>query len=232
VDKPLVGTPAEFAPLPAFSDEEEAERARTGQGQGYYLGAEIGELLRSGHLSEIGGPEGSPPPPRIVERRRTNLTAPGPSGAPAFRQGPRPYDEARHEELLRRLGEILREISPAGWVRIDLRIALTVEISEVALAVVMGDGGHAGVEPPRELGEIAAELRSMMYRPDEGTWFGMRFTMDPPGGHRTSFNGTFDPGWSPPLAPAVWRHDMSVFPRADEHVPRWLRDRLGDGGRG
>ncbi|MEW2355419.1 glycohydrolase toxin TNT-related protein [Spirillospora sp. NPDC029432] len=229
VEKPITAVPASLAPLPAFSDEEEAERARTDQGQGFYLGAEIGELLRSGHLSEIGG---SPPAPRTIARTTIDLTAPPPSGAPAVRQRPRPYDVRRRDELLSRLRELLEGAAPQGWARIDLRIAMTVEVGEIALAVVMADGGHAEVEPPSGIAEIAAELRSMMYRPDEGTWFGMRFTMDPPGGHQVHYNEDFDPGWTTPLAPSAWRHDLSVFPRTAEHVPRWLRDRLGEGGRG
>ncbi|MFB4317473.1 glycohydrolase toxin TNT-related protein [Actinomadura sp. 21ATH] len=236
VDRPLPAAPARFAPFPALGDAEAAERARTGEGQGYLLGADIGDLVRSGHLSEIGGTGGAPPRPpgpRYIERRRTNLMAPQPPDAPSVQQRPVPYDGERHAELEQRLGRILLQIAPPGWARIDLRVRMTVAVSEVALAVVLEDGGHAEVEPPRDLAAIAAELRSMMYRPDEGTWFGMRFTMDPPSEYWAGYNGEFDPGWTPPLAAADWRHDLSVFPRSDEHVPRWLRDRLeaGDGGR-
>lgn len=233
VDKPLPAVPVGFAPLPILGGEDAAERARTARGQGYRLAAEIGELLRSGHLSEIGGPGGTAPPPpapRITERRRTNPMAPESSGAQAVRQSPAPYDQERHDELLQRLGRVLVEVSPDGWARIDLRVRMTVPVSEVALTVVMEDGGTAEAEPPRDLWEIAAELRSMMYRRDEGTWFAMRFTVSPPAEYWASFNGEFDPEWSPPITAEDWRHDLSVFPRTAEHVPRWLRDRLDAGG--
>jgi hypothetical protein len=154
------------------------------------------------------------------------MTPQSPSVPSAGEQRPRPYDQDRYDELVQRLGRILLEIAPAGWRRIELRITMTATVSDVALAVLMGDGGSAEVEPPRDFAEIAAELRSMMYRTDEGTWFGMRFMMDPPTAYWVSFNGEFDPLWDPPLLPEEWERDLATFPRADEHVPGWLRDRL------
>ncbi|MEW2355416.1 hypothetical protein [Spirillospora sp. NPDC029432] len=148
------------------------------------------------------------------------------SGLPAGEQRPRPYDPDRHEELVQRLGRILLEIAPSGWRRVDLRVTMTAAVSDVALTVLMPDGGSTEVEPPRDFADIAAELRSMMYVPDEGTWFGMRFTMDPPDEYRISFNGGSDPHWEPPIPPGVWAHDLSVFPRTAEHIPPWLRAKL------
>ncbi|MEU8345928.1 hypothetical protein SAMN05443665_102195 [Actinomadura meyerae] len=144
-------------------------------------------------------------------------------------QGPRPYDRQRYEELTQRLGMALLQVAPAGWRRIDLRILMLAGVTDLRLSVIMPDGSSPAADPPRECAQIAAELRSMMYRPGEGTWFGMRFMMDPPSAYWVSFNADFDPGWEPPAAPEEWARDLALFPRDDAHVPGWLRERLGQG---
>ncbi|MFF5260121.1 glycohydrolase toxin TNT-related protein [Actinomadura viridis] len=229
VEKPLQAVPSRLAALPTTSEEEQAERAGTDQGQGYVLGSDIGALLRSGHLSEVTGSDGAPVPEpgrAVTQVRRTyEMSQPG-SETPSVRQRPAPFDEERYEELQIRLGRILLEIAPQGWRRIDLRILMIASVWEVALTVLMDDGRHAEVEPPRNFAEIAAELRSMMYRPDEGTWFSMRYMMDPPDAYWASFNTDFDPFWDPPVPAKAWEHDLRVFPRTADHIPGWLRERL------
>ncbi|MFI0350661.1 hypothetical protein [Actinomadura sp. 9N407] len=147
------------------------------------------------------------------------------------RPEPRPYDRDLHARLIERLERALARDAPADWRRIDLKIRMTGEVSDVALTVVLKTGAVPPVEPSGELTEIAAELRSIMYRPGEGTWFGMRFMMDPPDTrwpdpHWVSYNRAFDPLWDPPLPREEWERDLAAFPRTGEHVPRWLRDRL------
>ncbi|MFF5264570.1 glycohydrolase toxin TNT-related protein [Actinomadura viridis] len=229
VEKPLLAAPTRLAAFPTTSEEEMAERAGTDQGQGYHLGSDIDELVRSGHLREMTGSGGEPVPEpgRVVtEVRRTYEMSQPASDAGAVRQQPRPFDQERYDELQSRLGRILAQIAPQGWRRIDLQIRMTTAVSEVALTVLKEDGSYAEVEPPRNLTEIAAELRSMMYLQDRGTWFSMRFMMDPPDAYWTSFNTDFDPFWDPPVPAKVWEHDLRVFPRSAEHIPGWLRESL------
>ncbi|WP_119727968.1 hypothetical protein [Thermomonospora amylolytica] len=145
---------------------------------------------------------------------------------PGPARGPLPYDERRCEELTLKLGRILAQIAPEGWRRIDLKILMTVGISDVSLTVVMRDGSSPEVQPVRELTEIAAELRARMYRPGRGTWFGMRYMMDPPGAYWVSYNTDYDPMWSPPLPPGAYEQDLAAFPRDEQHIPDWLRAEL------
>ncbi len=92
-------------------------------------------------------------------------------------------------------------------------------VTDLRLAVIMPDGGAPAVDPPRECALIAGELRSMMYRTGEGTWFGMRFMMDPPSAYWISFNGDFDPLWDPPVPPEAWAGDLAVFPAPTSTSP-------------
>ncbi|MFD0691554.1 hypothetical protein [Actinomadura fibrosa] len=153
------------------------------------------------------------------------MTQPSPD-AYVPRQEPRPYDQRQYEQLVQRTGQTLVQITPPGWRRIDLKMLMLAGASDLALTVIMQDGSSPQVDAPRDLLEIAAELRSIMYRPDEGTWFGMRYMMDPPGAYWVSFNDRFDPLWDPPIPGELFAQDLTVFPRADASVPGWLREKL------
>ncbi|MER7546465.1 hypothetical protein [Actinomadura sp.] len=141
-------------------------------------------------------------------------------------QEPRPYDEDRHTRLLDRLRQALARIAPKDWKRIDVKILMLADVCETDLVVVKKNDARPLVEPVPEIFETAAEIRSIMYRQDEGTWFGMRFMMDPPDAYWVAYNRTFDPLWDPPPPAGEWRRDLAVFPRAENAVPEWLRARL------
>ncbi|MWA06019.1 hypothetical protein F8568_037845 [Actinomadura sp. LD22] len=144
---------------------------------------------------------------------------------PAPGSGPLPYDQARYQELTRGIAVLLAQAAPAGWRRIDLRIMMTVAVSDAALTVAMEDGTTRPTELPRDILDMAAELRSIMYRQDRGTWLSMRVMLDPPGSYYTSFNNDYDPHWDPDIPDDAYAQDLAAFPRADESVPGWLRAR-------
>ncbi|XRQ10847.1 hypothetical protein ACN3XK_08115 [Actinomadura welshii] len=141
-------------------------------------------------------------------------------------RGPMPYDQQRYDDLTKGVATLLAGAAPAGWKRIDMRALMTVAVSDIALTVVLADGSSPPMELPRDVIGMLGELRSRMYRPGEGTWLSMRLMMEPPGAYYTSFNNVYDPLWEPGLSAAEWAQDMAAFPRDDEHVPNWLRDRL------
>jgi hypothetical protein len=149
---------------------------------------------------------------------------PGPAAKPG--QGPLPYDEGRYSQMIQDIGRVLLRMAPPGWRRIDLKVLMVSAGHDVALTMIMDDGTTSVVEPPAVIGEIAAELRARMYRPGEGTWFGMRYTLDPPSDFHVSYNFDFDPLWQPPIRADVFAEDVAAFPRDEEHIPGWLREKL------
>lgn len=157
----------------------------------------------------------------MARREPVRLTAPD---VPA--QEPRPYDENRHARLLDQLKKTLAGIAPQGWKRIDVKILMLADVCKTDLVVVKKNGARPLVEPVPEIIDAAAEIRSMMYRRNEGTWFGMRFMMDPPDAYWVAYNRAFDPLWDPPPPAGEWRRDLAVFPRAENALPEWLRARL------
>ena len=149
---------------------------------------------------------------------------------PSPGQGPLPYRQERADELLRRLGAVVSEAVAAGWLRIDVRVVMTVSAGDIALTVVGADGRPAPAPPPPVVEQIAAELRSMLYEPGRGTWFGMRFMVEPSGRSWVHYNTSFDPGARPPIPPEAYADDLAAFPRADDQIPGWLRGKLAYGG--
>ncbi|MFC4913241.1 hypothetical protein [Actinomadura gamaensis] len=140
----------------------------------------------------------------------------GPAERPPAGYGPWPYDQARYDQLVQWMGTAMASLAPSGWRRVDLRVAMAGGASRAALAVVMADGSVREFQAPREFLGVAAELRSMMYRPGAGTWFGMRFMLEPPGAYRTWFDADLDPG----LGGEAYRRDLAAFPR--DWLPVWL----------
>jgi len=139
---------------------------------------------------------------------------------------PLPYDPGRCGQMIQDIGQVLLRMAPPGWRRIDLKVLMVAPGHDIALTVIMDDGTTTTVEPPAVIAQIAAELRARMYRRGEGTWFGMRYTLDPPSDYHVSYNFDFDPLWEPPIRPDVFAEDVAAFPRDEEHIPDWLREKL------
>jgi hypothetical protein len=78
-----------------------------------------------------------------------------PSEVPVPRQQPMPYDRQRYEELVHGLVQALLAVAPPDWRRIDLRILMTVAVSDLQLTVLLRDGSSPMVDPPRECRPIA-----------------------------------------------------------------------------
>jgi hypothetical protein len=140
--------------------------------------------------------------------------------------GPLPFDEDRYNQMIQDIGRVLLRMAPAGWRRIDLKVLMVAPGHDIAVTMIMDDGTTTAVEPPEVIGQIAAELRARMYREGEGTWFGMRYTLDPPSDFHVSYNFDFDPLWEPPIRPDVFAEDVAAFPRDERHMPGWLREKL------
>ncbi|MFD4668896.1 hypothetical protein ACFWNN_04125 [Lentzea sp. NPDC058450] len=152
--------------------------------------------------------------------------SPNPPGTTAS-SSPRPPRE-RQQELLQKIGRDLAGGAPAGWFRIDLRASVSVTQDWMSLTVLMPDHSSPAADLPLSVGTALRELRELMYDDERGTWFSLRYTMDPPDAFHVTYNHDFDPKWSPDLSPHDWALDLEHFPRAPEHVPGWLRAKLTD----
>ncbi|GAA4291053.1 hypothetical protein GCM10023178_77620 [Actinomadura luteofluorescens] len=119
----------------------------------------------------------------------------------------------RVAEFESRIAECARRLAPPGWRRLDLRCAATVAVSDVALAVLTGEGRIvAGEGVPDELTGLLMDLRRARYVSERGSWFSMTMIIEP-GSVLCLYNRDFDPLWDPPIPVECWRRDQIVMPR-------------------
>ncbi len=134
----------------------------------------------------------------------------------------------RRGQLRDRIGLALLDVAPEGWRRIDLRCRAVVDVHDVTLTVLLEDGSQPDVVIPQNAVDDLLELRRVMYKPNEGTWFSVRILLDPPGRLNANYNFDWDPRWEPGIPPRSWAQDLREFPRDAEHIPGWLRDKLAE----
>lgn len=134
-----------------------------------------------------------------------------------------------HEELLQAVGRNLVGVAPEDWFRLDLKYLATATVGQPVLTVLKQDRTKLTERVPHEVEHALRDLRARMYEPGRGTWFALRFTVDPPLEYRALFDYDHDPNWWPALTPSDWTADLEAYPRDPEHVPDWLRAKLAEG---
>jgi hypothetical protein len=122
----------------------------------------------------------------------------------------------------------LRSAAPAGWQRLDFEFRATVGIDSASFEVEGPDGGRRTALPPGQAVGKMDELRRVMYRSDKGAWFTARLQVERSGHFSAEFDYDGEPDFTPPLASSAYVQDLDRFPRSAEHIPDWLRDKLGD----
>lgn len=129
-------------------------------------------------------------------------------------------------DLLEKMGLALLDEVPEGWRRVDLHCRMTVDVEDFVLTVLMKNGTTADMMIPDVCFTVVRRLRELMYDPDEGTWFSMRYMLDPPARMHVNFNFTWDPRWRSLLDPRSWVRDLESFPRPEDKIPDWLSAEL------
>lgn len=135
-----------------------------------------------------------------------------------------------HDVLMQRIGNLLLDVAPPGFRRLDLLVKMTVATQDAELTVYRQDGSTPEVLPPEGLNEAFADLRRLLYRPDRGTWFSARCVVNAPSRIDINYNLDHDPLFFPPVPAADFARDLQAFPRRGAFVPHWLRRKLAEAG--
>ncbi|QFU88481.1 hypothetical protein [Amycolatopsis sp. YIM 10] len=89
-----------------------------------------------------------------------------------------------------------------------------------------GDSEHRLWTPPDEPIRQFQRLRGGMYRENEGTWFSLRYVLEPGPHFSVSYNWRNEPDFQPYPSPDAFLLEQERFPREERFMPSWYRDQL------
>lgn len=144
--------------------------------------------------------------------------------------------QIRQNQLVDQIGAQLVEVAGERWSMLIFEHRNLVEFFTGRLQVHRPSGVREYARPPQAVILLTEELREVMYHPPMGTWFSARWSITSVGptttgsaaeiSTRVVFNYDQEPVWSWPAHPGLYGLDLEKFPRDEEHVPRWLREKV------
>jgi hypothetical protein len=135
--------------------------------------------------------------------------------------------QAEQDQLTRQVGRSLLTVAGEGWQRVRAEYRSAGRHIEVDVFVTGPDGAEHPVRPPQEVVEGLGRLRQGMYRPGRGTWLSGVYLLEPPSSFSAEFEPDAEPRWRRVPPPIGFADELKFFPRADENIPDWLRQRAG-----
>lgn len=134
-------------------------------------------------------------------------------------------DHAQQQEILKRAGQKMLAEAPEEWARIIYTMEAVIDHSSGSYAIEFDNGESKGVWTPSGVGILFDELRAGMYQEGKGTWFSLRYVITRPGKFKVDYNYDDDPDI---VFPTAWgfTNDLKYFPRHEEYIPDWLREKL------
>jgi hypothetical protein len=136
-------------------------------------------------------------------------------------------EQAEQDQLTRQVGRALLTVAEDGWTQLRAEYRSAGRHVEVDVFVTGPDGEARPVRPPLEVVEGLGKLRQGMYRPGRGTWLSAMYLLEPPSSFSAEFEPDVEPRWRRLPPPIGFADELRFYPRADEHIPGWLRQRAG-----
>lgn len=135
--------------------------------------------------------------------------------------------QAEQDQLTRQVGRALLSAAGADWQQVRAEYRSAGRHIEVDVFVKGPDGVDRPVRPPQEVVDGLGRLRQGMYRPGRGTWLSALYVLDPPSSFSADFDPDAEPRWRRVPPPVGFADELRFFPRAEENIPDWLRQRAG-----
>jgi hypothetical protein len=116
---------------------------------------------------------------------------------------------------------------PGDWEQlfVDFRMVGTHVETQVSGLTMYGSSFDWDL-PPEAL-PFFVQLRDGMAIPDAGTWFSLKFRLVHPDTYSAEFDRDREPDWNQPPTPEHYAEELRLYPRDDDAIPAWLRDRAG-----
>ncbi|WP_121435127.1 hypothetical protein [Actinomadura pelletieri] len=134
------------------------------------------------------------------------------------------------QQILREVGGALLQVVPADWTEIRFTMGVTAELTSTQLEAVLDNGEVIEIAPPNSPRIKLRELRAGMYHPGKGTWFTARYVIQRPTRYSVDFDFDNEPDFGMDIGfqpvPQTYTNDLKAFPRDDDHIPTWLRQKI------
>ncbi|WET78555.1 ferredoxin [Amycolatopsis sp. QT-25] len=140
---------------------------------------------------------------------------------------PAPFGPEQQQQIVAQIGNGLASMAPPGWRRLRTEHRAVGRHLETDVLITGPDGTTQPIAPPPELVQLLGTLRAGMYQPGQGTWLGMTLTFDAVQGTSVDFTLDQEPAWRRTPPPIGFQDELRFFPRADQYLPPWLRQRAG-----
>ena len=136
-------------------------------------------------------------------------------------------DPSEQQRALKEIGQKIVSVVPKEWERIIYTREAVIEHATSIIVVELQDGSSLRKSPPPSISLVIDDLRAGMYQEGKGTWFSMEYVITRPGKFNVTYNYDDDPGITFPTA-LGFTNDLTYFPRDEEHIPDWLREKLAE----
>ncbi len=114
---------------------------------------------------------------------------------------------------------------PSDWQQLFVEFRSVGEYIEMRANILTLLGQSIEWSPPESV-TFFSELRRDMYVPWQGTWTTIRFHLVVNGKYAAEYDWDHEPDWDNRPDPHFFRQELQMFPRSEDQVPDWLRDRL------
>ncbi|MFI5558359.1 ferredoxin [Amycolatopsis japonica] len=138
-----------------------------------------------------------------------------------------PLNQQQQQQLVWQIGHALATPLPPGWRQMRVEFRAAGRHVEVDLLVTGQDGLPRPVQPSQEAVQLLGNLRAGMYQPGRGTWLSAILVYGPATVLSTDFLADVEPPWRQAPPQIGFQDELRFFPRAEQSVPPWLRQRAG-----
>lgn len=142
-------------------------------------------------------------------------------------QGPTPLTPEQQQRIVAGIGQAVAALVPPGWRQLRVEHRAMGRHLETDVSVAGPDGVSRPLPPSPEVVRLLGTLRTGMYLPGQGTWLAAVLLFDAVQGASVDFTLDREPRWRRVPPPIGFADELRFFPRAEQHIPAWLRARAG-----
>ncbi|MFD0199447.1 MULTISPECIES: TNT domain-containing protein [Saccharothrix] len=118
---------------------------------------------------------------------------------------------------------------PGDWEQLFVDFRMVGRHLEAQVSGLTMYGSSFDWELPPEALPFFVQLRDGMARPGHGTWFTLKFHLVHPDTYSAEFDRDGEPDWAQPPGAEHYAEELELYPRDDDAIPAWLRERAGLG---